>query len=287
MESLNENNKRLFIGSFYAKNKNKGKSFTVIHFSDQKVPKSTIYDIISRVDNEESLERCHGSGRKPKVSKKIIDKFIEENVGTVSKSYKFLGKGLKVHRKTAKSYLNSYEVIKRKRIEAPKSDDNQKIRQKVRLSKLRRGLFKPSSSTEIIEDDESYFTLNGTDGYGNDSYFSHFALETPEEVKFKFKKKFDKKVLVWIAISSRGLSEPFIAERQGFAINANIYINECVKKRLIKFINKRHSDGNYLFWPDLASAHYAKDTIETFDQKPNLAFVRYFTSISVVDLLEE
>jgi hypothetical protein len=58
------------------------------------------------------LERCHGSGRKP--SKKIIDKFIEENVGTVSKSYKFLGKGLKVHRKTAKSYLNSYEVIKRK-----------------------------------------------------------------------------------------------------------------------------------------------------------------------------
>jgi transposase len=39
-----------------------------------------------------------------------------------------------------------------------------------------------------------------------------------------------------------------------------------VKKRLIKFINKHHSDSNYLFWPDLASAHYAKDTIETFDQ---------------------
>jgi hypothetical protein len=33
MESLNENNKRLFIGSFYAKNKNKGKLFTVKHFN--------------------------------------------------------------------------------------------------------------------------------------------------------------------------------------------------------------------------------------------------------------
>jgi len=29
-------------------------------------------------------------------------------------------------------------------------------------------------------------------------------------------------------------------------------------KRLRKFIREKHSDNNYIFWPDLASSHYAK-----------------------------
>ena len=30
------------------------------------------------------------------------------------------------------------------------------------------------------------------------------------------------------------------------------------------FINKHHSDGNYKFWPDLASSHYATEVVEYY-----------------------
>ncbi len=34
----------------------------------------------------------------------------------------------------------------------------------------------------------------------------------------------------------------------------------------MKFINKHHSDGNFVFWPDLASSHYANATIAEFER---------------------
>ena len=44
------------------------------------------------------------------------------------------------------------------------------------------------------------------------------------------------------------------------AINQDIYLEECLVKRLKPFIDKYHSDGKYLFWPDAffwPRAHYA------------------------------
>jgi hypothetical protein len=125
--------------------------------------------------------------------------------------------------------------------------------------KLRRNLLKPSNDVEVIMDDESYFTIDGSDSYGNDFYYSYHGLETPEEVKYRFVSKFPSKVMVWLAISSKGISKAFIVKSKN-AINAEIYIKECLNKRLIKFIEKHHSDGKYIFWPDLASSHYANAT---------------------------
>jgi hypothetical protein len=65
--------------------------------------------------------------------------------------------------------------------------------------------------------------------------------------------------MVWLAISSKGISRAFIVKSKN-AINAEIYIKECLNKRLNKFIEKHHSDGKYIFWPDLASSHYANAT---------------------------
>ena len=42
------------------------------------------------------------------------------------------------------------------------------------------------------------------------------------------------------------------------AINSELYLNEFIKKRLVPFIQEHHSDGKYIFWPDLATSHYAK-----------------------------
>jgi Na+/H+ antiporter NhaC len=54
------------------------------------------------------------------------------------------------------------------------------------------------------------------------------GLEVPEHVKYKFMTKFPSKVLVWVAISDRGFSKPYIHESKN-AINADIYIKQCIK----------------------------------------------------------
>jgi hypothetical protein len=149
------------------------------------------------------------------------------------------------------------------------SEKREKKRQKVTkirkfgkkkcLQKLRRTLLKPSNDCEVVMDDESYFTIDGSDTYGNDFYYTFHGLEVPEEVKYRFVSKFTPKVMVWLAISSKGISEPLIVKSKN-AINSQIYIEECLNKRLIQFINKYHSNGNYIFWPDLASSHYSNAT---------------------------
>ena len=75
-------------------------------------------------------------------------------------------------------------------------------------------------------------------------------------------KNFLKKILMWIAISNRGMSKPLFRPFKSVAINSNIYINECLSPRLLPFIQKHHSDFNYLFLPDLAGAHYSNECMD-------------------------
>ncbi len=84
---------------------------------------------------------------------------------------------------------------------------------------------------------------------------------TPPEVKFKFKKKFEPKIMLYIVISSKGISKSLF-RKSGITVTKEIYIEECLKKISLPFIKKNHLDGNYMFWPDRASSHYAKNTQE-------------------------
>ena len=74
--------------------------------------------------------------------------------------------------------------------------------------------------------------------------------------------------MVWQAICQCGLKSPTFVTQGN--INAEIYINECLKKRLIPFLRKH--EGPTLFWPDLATAHYARPTTN-FLQEHGIDFV--------------
>ena len=39
------------------------------------------------------------------------------------------------------------------------------------------------------------------------------------------------------------------------------------------FINAHHADGNYVFWPDLATSHYAKTVIDCYEAH-GISFVK-------------
>lgn len=108
-------------------------------------------------------------------------------------------------------------------------------------------------------DDEKYFTFACHDLIGNNFFYTDDFDATPENVKFARKTKFEPKVLVWIAISCKGLSTPYIRPIGGPAIDSKVYSGKCML-RLKEFIDKYHAQDNYIFWPDLASCHYAKNT---------------------------
>jgi len=127
---------------------------------------------------------------------------------------------------------------------------------------------------KFIIDDESYFTFSNSDKSSNAGLWTRDMNSAPNEVKIKTKQKFEPKLMVWLAISPRGISQPFIVP-SGLAVNQKVYLKECVIKRLIPFIQKYHSDGNYVFWPNLASSHYA-NTVVTHLKEENVIFVEKF-----------
>ena len=58
-------------------------------------------------------------------------------------------------------------------------------------------------------------------------------------MKNKYEIKYGKKVLVWIAISPKGMTEPFFRE-SALAINRYVYRDESLDPYLLPFIKKYH-----------------------------------------------
>src|SRR6266705_5892768 len=78
------------------------------------------------------------------------------------------------------------------------------------------------------------------------------------------------KLLVNTAMDEKGnVSEPYI--RSG-TMKSDQYLNECLIKRLIPFIEKHHKISDVLFWPDMATIHYSKE-VENWLNSMNIRFV--------------
>ena len=91
------------------------------------------------------------------------------------------------------------------------------------------------------------------------SFYYEGNKEVPSEVKYKRKEKYEPKLMVWAAVSSRGISYLAIFEEKT-AMNTELYI-AVITTYLTTFIEENHGDGKYIFWPDLAPCHYAKETL--------------------------
>lgn len=119
-------------------------------------------------------------------------------------------------------------------------------------------------------DDEIYVLLNPSETPGKKYYHCRDPKVVKYEDRVKPKTKFPEKILVWQAIDYFGnISQPYISKG---CINQTIYKTECLTRRLLPFIHKHHEIGDVLFWPGLATSHYAKTFTEFMRQK-NLNFV--------------
>ena len=92
------------------------------------------------------------------------------------------------------------------------------------------------SETFIIMDDEKYFSFSGDNMPSNVGLWSCERERTSSEVKFKFKRKFAPKILVCLAISSKGISALHMETTKGSAINGGVYVKKCYWRLSINII---------------------------------------------------
>lgn len=79
----------------------------------------------------------------------------------------------------------------------------------------------------------------------------------PNKFKFILQDKFAKKHMIWQGICSCGLKSRAYLDQGN--MNHLVYIKECLGKRLLPFIRSHPCDC--IFWADLASCHYANETL--------------------------
>ena len=171
MSNNKENETRKDIGNFYIENHSRGPSFTVKHFKKEKVPQSTIYSIIRRVDNNISLERQAGLRRKREKlttsQKRSLCRVLDTKVGV---SYRWLGNKMGRHHNTIKKDISEAGYERKKQKIAPEVTPKQKQTQKTRLNRLVKGSFKALNSLDVIMDNESYYPLSSP-------YLNHYYVK--------------------------------------------------------------------------------------------------------------
>lgn len=149
---------------------------------------------------------------------------------------------------------NNIKTYKKQRI--PKRSAAQQERARIRANKLYKTLVKKNKQC-VLMDDETYVKMDLSTLPGPQFYNAVKGSKVPDANKSIRSEKFGPKILVWQAICSCGQrSSPYFTTG---TINAENYREECLKKRLLP-LYKKH-DTPPVFWPDLASAHYAAATV--------------------------
>jgi len=117
----------------------------------------------------------------------------------VGTSLRKLARRFDSNRMTVSRSLKREGVQYYKRERAPKYTDKQLEEIPSMCRRLLRDRIPAGIS--IIIDDEKYFSFNNNESPGNAGYYTTDRKSTPSAVRYKKKKKFNSKMLVWIAMS--------------------------------------------------------------------------------------
>ena len=243
------------ICNFYIDASNKSVKTTVNYFMKQGFPRQTIYNIINKYLKYGQTTFLPRTGRPLKLSNRKLNQLVKCVNNRYGVSQRKLAYRFGVNQSTISRNLRQRTpIVIRKRRKAPQMNNQEQAKRAQRnCGKLYKTI---PRDWNIILDDEKYFSLTNSDIGGNRFYYSTDPEETPIHIRFKQKKKFEPKLMIWMVMSSKGVSEIYIHESNQ-AVRQEIYLDECIEKRLIPFIRNHYHDQNFIFWPDLAKAHYA------------------------------
>ena len=274
MKFLKFKERNCLVRDFYLKNHDKGKAYTMKHFRDTYgLGESPVYKLLRRIDNsvaDENMERRKGSGRPRALNRcqtQAILRAIEDKKGPSTKKQSGL---YHVTQQTIRNTLRCEEAKNRKRQTVLMMSEAQHERVHEHCQILANRYFPVNGRNDIVIDDESYFLLKDDGVRGNDSIWTRDIDSCPDDVRYIQKEKFQKKLLVHATISPKGMSKIFFVPA-GNAVKATVYM-QILRQRVIPFIREKHSDRRYFFWPHLASAHYANNTLQLLRDE-NIKFI--------------
>jgi transposase len=240
---------------------------TWLHFKTQGYNHQTISNYIKKYGESENINFKKPPGRPPLVATprklKSIEKYFADHPTTTVAA---AAKKLKMDPKyLQKIKVRTLGIKAYTRKSAAKHTDAQEKTVKERLPSLHRKILRKI----LVMDDESYVLQDPTETPGRQFFHARDPSKVKVKDKIKCSSKFPKKFLVWQAIDQFGnISEPYVHEG---CMDSKTYLKECVIDRLIPFIKKYHNMDSVIFWPDLATIHYAK-IVKTEIQK-NMSLV--------------
>lgn len=227
-----------------------------------------VQNAIERFGEHYTLKDLPGRGRKrgafnPQLDKKICQQFIKKKELSVRDCAKKCGTSTSiVQRAKERNGLKTFKKQKQ-----PKRSKIQAASVKTRCRKLYDQILCKNKHC-VIMDDETYVKFDYKTLPGPQFYTVSEEKEVSMAEKSIFCTKFGKKVLVWQAICQCGMkSIPFFTHQN---LNSDIYMKECLQKRLLPLIRKH--EGPVLFWPDLASCHYSSSVVQWYKTN-NVQFV--------------
>lgn len=244
---------------------------TLDHFKSDNVHPTTVRRAVKRYQQTGSTKFKPITGRprtaSTKEKVKLVDHYLKRDPDMATRK---LAHKCSLFKSTADRIKHELGWKSYTKQQAPKMINDQGERIVRGATKIYKQIVPSGGSKIIVMDDETYVALDSDNIHGKSYYSQRPAFDTPIEKKLRHKTKFFKKYLVWQAIDQHGnVSKPYISTG---TINAKVYLEKCLKKYLLPFIAQHHSVEQVLFWPDLASAHYAKDCTDWLEEQ-NIQFV--------------
>lgn len=234
-------------------------------FKDKPISRSTIFRVIK--DCREGRVPCNKekTGRPPKLSAKTTKNLLSSATNKVGQSTRRLSRKFGISRSTVHRVLKRNNMVYRKCKQEPEYTPEQLKTISKHCRILREKYF--ANGKSIILDDELHFSFSHHRSSAFDGYYTDNNIENPPNtVEYAGKTEFEPKVSVWLAISAKGVSVPYIRSYDAQPITADTYVSQCLPK-LKQYIEHHHSQDGLMFWPDPAGDHYAKATLDWFIQQ--------------------
>lgn len=221
---------------------------------------STVKRVITKHKQGLSTRRKPGSGRASgpsdmNLAREVRRKFAQKPSTSVRDMAEQAGTSKSQVQRIKKFYnLRSYKVQK----VPDRSEEKEKIAKKRARKLYTQYLTKFDC---VILDDETYCKADFSQLPGHEYYTAKRKGGANKKFTTRKTSKFPKQYMVWQAICSCGLRSKEIVV-QG-TINSKIYIEKCLQSGLLPFIAQHQ--GSVAFWPDLATSHYSKATMEWYE----------------------
>ena len=230
METLTKTQVRGFVAKFAQNHASLTKRQLVHRLKIVGVAKRTSYHILKTLEVRGNIEHAGKGKSGPKATKMNAQKkrlLLKAAEGRVGASLRVLARRFGVSHQYVAKILKESGLKYKKRVKVPETTPEQRKRQKSRLRRLVRGPLSPVTDCDVIMDDESYFTFSGTDVPANAGYYAGPDGDVPDDVKFRPEGKFPRKLLVWMAISAKGVSQPIICPSRA-NVGGDFYRRECL-----------------------------------------------------------